>query len=128
MASNTVALEAIDQTAKPLCAKIALTEPAISISLARTMLRLRERFKTEYSAPKEFKVSQHTRSLSSVLFQSTSLGLRHLLRERNFQLIRRARGRGGSPSRPSRTELAARNRPARRSGPTYRVNTQCFHQ
>jgi hypothetical protein len=34
MASNTVALEAIDQTAEPLCAKIALTEPAISISLA----------------------------------------------------------------------------------------------
>src|ERR1700730_9089990 len=33
MASNTVAPEAIDQTAEPLCAKIALTEPAISIGL-----------------------------------------------------------------------------------------------
>jgi hypothetical protein len=33
MASNTVALEAIDQTAEPLCANIALTEPAISINL-----------------------------------------------------------------------------------------------
>src|ERR1700736_137074 len=33
MASNTVAPEAIDQTAEPLCAIIALTEPAISIGL-----------------------------------------------------------------------------------------------
>ena len=36
-----------------------------------------------------------------------------------LSVVRRAPGRGGSPSRPSRTELPTRNRPARRSGPTY---------
>jgi len=42
MASNTVALEAIDQTAEPLCAKIALTEPAISIGLSGLCSDLRK--------------------------------------------------------------------------------------
>jgi hypothetical protein len=31
------------------------------------------------------------------------------------------RGRGGSPSRPSRGGLPARNRPTRRFGPTYAI-------
>src|SRR6266446_8528705 len=53
MASNTVAPEAIVQTAEPLCAKIALTEPAISIGLFQYAL-FGLRFKTEYSGTEKF--------------------------------------------------------------------------
>jgi len=44
-----------------------------------------------------------------------------------LSVVRRAPGRGGSPSRPSRTELPTRNRGSE-IRPYLPVDTQCFHQ
>jgi hypothetical protein len=53
MASKTIAFGAIDQTAEPLCAKIAPTEPAISIGF-QSMRLFRQRFKKENSPKRIF--------------------------------------------------------------------------